>query len=222
MGLMLTMTLGRLWSRSGETLPTAGKIVDADGELLARVRAGEEAAFVALAARHHTAMLRLARSFVANTHVAEEVVQDTWLVVLRGLEGFEGRSTFRGWLFAILVNRARSTGEREHRSMAVGAGEPAVNGSRFDAAGAWASPPRHWVEESEERMFAQGLAPSIDAALSALPSLQRDVVVLRDIDGLSGQEACEVLEISEANQRVLLHRARSRLRQTLEAEMGEA
>jgi RNA polymerase sigma-70 factor (ECF subfamily) len=196
-------------------------IVDADGELLARVRAGEEDAFVQLAARHHTAMLRLARSFVANTHVAEEVVQDTWLVVLRGLERFEGRSTFRGWLFAILVNRAKSTGVREHRSMASGDGEPAVDRSRFDAAGAWASPPRHWVEESEERMFAQQLAPSIDAALSALPSRQREVVVLRDIDGLSGQEACEVLQISEANQRVLLHRARSRLRQTLEAEMRE-
>jgi RNA polymerase sigma-70 factor (ECF subfamily) len=219
MGLMLAMALGRLWSRPGGS--TDGDVVDADGELLARVRAGEEEAFAQLAARHHTAMLRLARSFVSSAEVAEEVVQDTWLVVLRGMERFEGRSSFRTWLFAILVNRARSTGVHEHRSVPVDAGGPAVDSSRFDTAGAWASPPRHWVEDSEERIFAQGMAPSIDAALSALPSRQREVLVLRDIDGLSGQEACEVLEISEANQRVLLHRARSRLRQSLEAEIGE-
>ena len=187
---------------------------------MARLRAGEEQAFVALAARHHAAMLRLARTYVASQAVAEEVVQDTWLGVLRGLDGFAGRSTFQTWLLSILVNRARSTGVREHRSVAVGDAGPVVDRSRFDATGAWMSPPQHWIEDSDDRLLAQGMAQRIQSALHELPERQREVVMLRDVDGLSGQEVCEVLQISEANQRVLLHRGRSRLRTTLEAEMG--
>jgi RNA polymerase sigma-70 factor (ECF subfamily) len=194
--------------------------VDEDAELVARLRAGEEQAFVALAARHHAAMLRLARTYVASQAVAEEVVQDTWLGVLRGLDGFAGRSTFQTWLLSILVNRARSTGVREHRSVAVGDAGPVVDRSRFDATGAWMSPPQHWIEDSDDRLLAQGMAQRIQSALHELPERQREVVMLRDVDGLSGQEVCEVLQISEANQRVLLHRGRSRLRTTLEAEMG--
>ncbi len=197
-----------------------GATADADGELLARLRAGDEQAFVLLVARHHAAMLRIARSFVASTAVAEEVVQDTWLGVLRGLEGFAGRSSFKTWIWRILVNRARSTGMREHRTVAVGDAGPAVDRARFDASGAWMSPPQHWIEDSDDRMLAQALANPIKTALRALPERQREVVLLRDVDGLSGDEVCEVLEISEANQRVLLHRGRSRLRQALETEMA--
>jgi RNA polymerase sigma-70 factor (ECF subfamily) len=196
--------------------------VDPDGELLARVRAGEEQAFVELVSRHQDSLLRLARTYVSSAAVAEEVAQDTWLAVLRGLDGFQGRSTFRTWLLHILVNRARSTGVREHRTVAVGDAGPAVDASRFDASGAWMSPPRHWVEDSDARLSAQALAAPIKMALDQLPARQREVVLLRDVDGLSGREACEVLEISEANQRVLLHRARSQLRQAIEAELGGA
>jgi RNA polymerase sigma-70 factor, ECF subfamily len=193
---------------------------EADGELVERLRAGDEQAFVALVARHHAAMLRLARSFVSSTAVAEEVVQDTWVGVLRGIGDFAGRSTFRTWLMRILVNRARSTGVREHRSVAVGDAGPVVDASRFDASGAWMSPPQHWVEDSDERMLAEALSDPIQTALGQLPSRQREVVILRDVDGLTGQEVCEVLEISEANQRVLLHRGRSHLRQALESKLG--
>jgi RNA polymerase sigma-70 factor, ECF subfamily len=196
--------------------------VDADAALVARLRAGEEAAFVALAARHHSAMLRLARTHVSSLALAEEVVQDTWLGVLRGLDSFAGRSSFQSWLMTILVNRARSTGVREHRSVPVEHSGPVVDQSRFDASGGWMSPPQHWIEDSEDRVLAQGLAQPIQNALDELPPRQREVVVLRDVDGMSGREVCEVLDISEANQRVLLHRGRSHLRQALEAEMGRA
>ena len=184
------------------------------------MRAGEEQAFTELVGRYQSSLLRLARMYVSSQAVAEEVTQDTWLAVLRGLEGFEERSSFRSWLFQILVNRARSTGVREHRSIAVGDAGPAVDASRFDASGAWMSPPQHWVEDSDERIAAESLAGPIRAALDTLPASQREVVLLRDVDGLSSEEACRVLQISEANQRVLLHRGRSRLRATLESQLG--
>jgi RNA polymerase sigma-70 factor (ECF subfamily) len=193
---------------------------DEEDELIARLRAGDEQAFVLLVARHHAAMIRLASSFVSSRAVAEEVVQDTWLGVLRGIDGFAGRSSFGTWLLRILVNRARSTGVRERRSVAIGDAGPVVDSSRFDASGAWMSPPEHWVEDSDDRLLAQGLSEELTAALEALPAHQREVVMLRDVDGLSGHEVCEVLEISEANQRVLLHRGRSHLRQVLEDELG--
>lgn len=194
--------------------------MDEDAELVARIRTGEEQAFVTLAARHHSTMQRIARTYVASAAVAEEVVQDTWLAVLRGLDGFKGRSSFQTWLLAILVNRARSTGVREHRSVAIGDAGPAVDSARFDESGAWMSPPRHWVEESDSRLLAEGLADHIQATMRELPERQREVVMLRDVAELSAREVCEALEISEANQRVLLHRGRSHLRQALEAELG--
>jgi RNA polymerase sigma-70 factor (ECF subfamily) len=193
---------------------------DPDGELVARLRAGEEQAFVQLVSRHHAAMLRLASSFVSSNAVAEEVVQDTWLGVLRGIDGFAGRSSFKTWLLRILVNRARSTGVRERRTIAVGDAGPAVDASRFDSSGAWMSPPQHWIEDSDDRMVAEGASAQIATALCELPERQRQVVTLRDVEGLSGQEVCAVLEITDANQRVLLHRGRSHLRQALEDELG--
>jgi RNA polymerase sigma-70 factor (ECF subfamily) len=200
----------------------ARSAADADSELLERLRAGDEQAFVALVTRHRSAMLHLARSYVASSAIAEEVVQDTWVAVLRGLDGFAGRSSFKTWLLRILVNRARSTGVREQRSIAIGDAAPAVDRARFDASGAWMAPPQHWVEDSDDRLLAEGLAQQIQTMLDELPPRQREVVMLRDVDGLSGEEVCDVLEISEANQRVLLHRGRSRLRQALELELTGA
>ena len=166
-----------------------------------------------LVARHNAMMLRIANSLLGDRAVAEEAVQDTWLAVLRGIDGFEGRSSLRTWILQILVNRARSAGSRERRSVPIGdAASPAVDGSRFDAAGAWTSPPQHWVEDSDDRLVASSLSGTIRTALAELPPRQRDVVTLRDVDGLTSEEVCEALDLTEGNQRVLLHRARSRLR----------
>ena len=195
---------------------------ETDAELLGRLRAGDERAFVTLVRRHHAVMLRLAAGYVPSMAVAEEVVQDTWLGVLRGIAAFEGRSSVRTWLFRILVNRARTTGARERRSVAIGDSVPAVDRSRFDATGHWAAPPERWVEEAEDRVDAAKLADRLRSAIGDLPGRQREVVLLRDVEGLSSEEVCGVLEISESNQRVLLHRARSRLRQVLETEFGRA
>ena len=189
-----------------------------DLQLIQRLRAGDEQAFTALVHRYQDAMLRLAASFVPNTAVAEEVVQDTWVGVLRGIAAFEGRASFKTWLFSILVNRARSTGVRERRSVAIGDAEPAVAASRFGPGGHWAEPPRHWADDADDRLMADKLADRIRSAIAELPDRQRQVVTLRDVDGLSGDEVCQVLQISEGNQRVLLHRGRSRVRQLLENE----
>ncbi len=189
---------------------------DEDLELLERLRAGDEEAFLALVARHNAMLLRLARSLVSSRAIAEEVVQDTWLGALRGLDGFAGRSSLKTWLMRILVNRARSTGVIEHRTVAVGDAVPAVDRSRFDASGQWMSPPQHWIEDSEDRVLAEGLADRLHATLKRLPARQREVLLLRDVEGLSSPEVCDVLDISEGNQRVLLHRGRSQLRQALE------
>jgi RNA polymerase sigma-70 factor (ECF subfamily) len=197
-----------------------------DAQLLTALRAGDERAFVALVRRHHAPMLRLASSFVPNVAVAEEVVQDTWVGVLRGIDRFEGRSSFRTWLFRILVNRARTAGARERRTIAVGDTgavsdtEAAVAASRFGGGGSWLSPPERWVEEVDDRLEAGKLAGFLRTAIEDLPDRQRQVVTLRDIEGLSSEQVCSVLEISESNQRVLLHRGRSRLRQALETRFG--
>jgi RNA polymerase sigma-70 factor, ECF subfamily len=195
---------------------------DPDADLLDRLRAGDEQAFAVLVGRYRTAMLRLASGYVPSRAVAEEVVQDTWVGVLRGIGGFEGRSSVRTWLFRILVNRARTAGVRERRSLAVEDMGAVVDQSRFDQSGHWVSPPEAWVELTEDRLVAVKMAGRVRLAIEDLPARQREVVTLRDVDGLSGEEVCAVLEISDANQRVLLHRGRSKLRQILESEFGEA
>ena len=154
-------------------------------------------------------MLALAASFVPSRAVAEEVVQDTWLAALRGLDAFEGRSSLKTWLFRILVNRARSTGSREQRSIPVADPEPAVDPSRFGGDGGWADPPEHWIEAAERRMEAGKLAGRIRAWIDDLPARQREVVLLRDVEGMSSEEVCAVLALTEGNQRVLLHRGRA-------------
>ena len=197
------------------------RCVDADIELLARLREGDEGAFVTLVARYQQPMLRLARTYVPNRAVAEEAVQDTWMGVVKGIERFEGRAAFKTWLFRILINRARSAGTQEQRHVTV---EPhhAVDPIRFDANGQWADPVERWTEDSEDRLEAATWAPTLQVGLDDLPRRQRQVVVLRDVEGLSSDEVCALLEISPGNQRLLLHRGRARLRETLEAHIAKA
>jgi RNA polymerase sigma-70 factor (ECF subfamily) len=189
--------------------------------LLGRLRAGDEDAFVDLIQRHHQAMVRVARSYVPSQAVAEEVVQETWLAALRGLPCFEGRSSVKTWLYRILLNRARSAGVKEHRQIPVEDPERAVDGRRFDRGGSWSQSPAHWADDVDDRVRAERLTKSIRIAIDELPSVQRDVVTFRDVQGMTAAEACEILGLSEGHQRVLLHRARSRLRNALEAEFGE-
>jgi RNA polymerase sigma-70 factor (ECF subfamily) len=193
--------------------------------LVTALRSGSEDAFREVVARHHQAMLRVAQLHVASRAVAEEVVQETWLAVLEGLDRFEGRSSFKTWAFRILVNRARTRGTREHRSVPFSSlhepegPEPAVSPERFQAegrfAGHWAAPPEPWdlpaqrVTESETRAV-------VDETIALLPERQRRVITLRDIDGWTSEEVCDLLDLSEGNQRVLLHRARSKVRTALE------
>ena len=191
--------------------------MESDADLIVRLRAGDERAFVSLVGRYQDQMLRLAGSFVPSRAIAEEVVQDTWLALLRGLGGFEGRSSLKTWLFQILVNRARTTGTREHRSVPVADPEPAVDPARFGAAGGWADPPQPWLEMSSDPRLVERIRDWIDL----LPPRQRQVVLLRDVEGLSTDQVCSVLAVSDANLRVLLHRGRSRLRQLIEDERKE-
>jgi len=207
-------------TRAGSWGPTL-RAVEMDGELLSRVRTGDEEAFVMLVARYQQPMLRLACSMVPNQAVAEEAVQDTWLGVVRGIEHFEGRSSFKTWLFRILVNRARSAGAHEPSDPSIETLQ-AVDPSAFDAQGQWADPLDRWTEESEDRLDAAAWVPILKAALDALPPRQREAVLLRDVEGLSNDQACSVLGISVGNQRILLHRGRSRLREILDAEMKKS
>jgi RNA polymerase sigma-70 factor (ECF subfamily) len=195
---------------------------DPDAGLVARLRAGDEQAFVALVARHQETMLRVAAGYVPSRAVAEEVVQETWIAVLRGIGGFEGRSSVRTWLFRILVNRARTAGSRERRTVAVEDMTPVVDQSRFDTAGNWVIPPEEWADRAQDMMLAAKMADRVRSAIQDLPARQREVVLLRDLEGLSSREVCGVLQISAANQRVLLHRGRGRLRQILESEFGRS
>jgi RNA polymerase sigma-70 factor (ECF subfamily) len=192
-----------------------------EAALVARLQAGDEAAFATLVRRHHRALVRVASAYVPNRAVAEEVVQDTWVGVIRGIDRFEGRSSLQTWLFHIVLNRARSTGAREHRETPTDPSGGTVSADRFDAGGHWIDPPAPWTEDVENRLTAVSMRDRIQAGLDELPANQRAVVTLRDLEGLSSEEACAALGITEANQRVLLHRGRARLRALLEDEMKE-
>ena len=193
---------------------------DPDSELVTRLRAGDESAFAELAWKYQASMLSIARGYVPSGAVAEEVVQDAWVGVLRGIGRFEHRSSFRTWLFRILVNRAISAGVRERRSLPVEDIGPVVDASRFDPGGTWHWPPEPWSDQIDDKVVAAKIASRILVAIEDLPLQQREVVTLRDVQGLSSGEACAVLGISDANQRVLLHRGRSKLRQVISSEFG--
>jgi RNA polymerase sigma-70 factor, ECF subfamily len=204
-------------ARIGAWSPTL-RTVEMDGELLSRVRCGDEEAFVMLVARYQQPMFCLACSMVPSRQVAEEAVQDTWIGVVRGFERFEGRSSFKTWLFRILVNRVRSAGSREPTDPSIETIQ-AVDPRRFDGEGQWADPVEHWTQASEDRLDAAAWVPILKSALDKLPERQRQVVLLRDVEGLSNDEACAVLGISVGNQRILLHRGRTRLREVLDAQI---
>ncbi len=192
-----------------------------DTELLERLRSGDETAFDELIGRYHTRLVRLARTFVANQQSAEDVVQDTWLAVIRGVERFEGRSSLQTWLYRICVNRARSRGLADHRLVPIDSTPASVDPARFASSGAWAEPLEPW-SNIDDRLFAQAMAPVLLSAIDRLPEGQRQVVTLRDVDGLTSSQTCDVLGITETNQRVLLHRARARLRTAVESEQRGA
>jgi RNA polymerase sigma-70 factor, ECF subfamily len=193
--------------------------MDPDVDLLAGVRAGNEADFVTLVNRYNSSLLRVARSFVPSDAIAEEAVQETWMGVVRGVDRFEGRSSFKTWLFRILINRARSAGGREYRNLPTPVPEPAVDISRFDPSGAWSEPLLSWVSDADDRVVAATWTKVLRSALDELPSRQREIVLLRDVEGMASKDVCELLGVTETNQRVLLHRGRSRLRSMLEPEM---
>jgi RNA polymerase sigma-70 factor (ECF subfamily) len=187
-----------------------------DATLVERLRAGDEAAFVDLVNRYQSRMLRLAEATVGSRAVAEEVTQDTWLGVVRGVAGFEGRSSLQTWLYRILLNRARSAVGKEAR-----AGRPDEEVERrFDASGAWITPPEPWSDRADDRLVAERMAERVQDLLPQLPESQRQVVVLRDVEGVAPADVCELLGITDGNQRVLLHRARTTLRGLLDQEMG--
>jgi RNA polymerase sigma-70 factor (ECF subfamily) len=188
-----------------------------EGELIARLRAGDERAFSVLVGMYQARLLRLARTVVTGQCAAEDVVQDTWLAVVRGVDRFEGRSSFTTWLFHILLNRARTTAGREYRTASLRGGDL---DDRCDGSGAWASPPVPWSDLVDDRVVAERLARRVREILPTLPDVQRQVVVLRDLEEVSPAAVCELLGVTDGNQRVLLHRARARIREQLAAQMG--
>jgi RNA polymerase sigma-70 factor, ECF subfamily len=186
------------------------------------LRARDDATFAALVQEYGPTMLRVARLFVRDRAVAEEVVQEAWLGVLRGIGSFEGRSSLKTWIFRILTNTAKTRAEREGRTIPFSAlreDEAAVDPERFQHEGRWtghwASPPSPW-QLPEGRLLAAEARTLIDRAIAELPAAQATVLTMRDVVGFDSTEVCNVLEISETNQRVLLHRARSKVRQALE------
>jgi RNA polymerase sigma-70 factor, ECF subfamily len=210
--------------------PVAPPELDED-ELVQRLRDGDEQAFATLLERHHASLVRLATVYVSDRADAEEVAQETWLAVLRGIHHFEGRSSLKTWIFHILVNRARTRARGQGRTVSLdalddGATWTAVEPGRFNGPdhprwpGHWASPPQSWDEEPEQRLLANETLGQIRHAINLLPPMQSQVITLRDIKGLSAEDVCALLEVSPENQRVLLHRARSRVRQVLERYLG--
>jgi RNA polymerase sigma-70 factor, ECF subfamily len=219
----------------GRSSPTPGtsaepRAADRDAALLVSLRAGDEDAFATLVTRYHATLKRVARAYVSTEAVAEDVVQETWLAVIDGLARFEERSSLKTWMFHILANKAKTRGARERRtvpfaSLAGAEDEPAVSPERFQRPGDawpghWAAPPRPW-EDPERRLASLEAREHLRAAIAALPSTQQAVLTLRDVEGLEAEEVCELLDVSAGNQRVLLHRARARVRSELERYFEE-
>ena len=208
------------------TEAVAGAVRPDETALIARLRDGDEASFEVLVAEFYPSMLAVARGYVRSRAVAEEVVQEAWVGVLRGLERFEGRSTLRTWVLRIVANVARTRAVREARSLpfssfAVEGDEPAVDPARFRGPddpfpGHWRSFPTDWRRLPEERLTSLETIELVKTAIEELPEAQRIVITMRDVAGLSSEEVCDSLDITAGNQRVLLHRARARVREALE------
>jgi RNA polymerase sigma-70 factor, ECF subfamily len=217
-GVLRPVAFGFVLPRRPKTAPIAA--VDDHG-LVARLQAGDETAFVELVDRYDRQLRRLARTFVRTDAQADDVVQETWLGVINGIDRFEERSALKTWIFRILVNRARTRAVREARqvpfSSLAGADDdgPAVDPSRFSDGG-WSQPPQPFEAQPETELLAGELRGRLAEVIDTLPEQQRTVILLRDVGGLDGPEVAEALGISEGNQRVILHRARSRVRAGLE------
>lgn len=218
--------MGQLIDRTDRGQVTAAD--SGDAELLARLRTGDESTFAQLIDDWSPVMLRVARNYVSSRHSAEDVVQDTWLGVINGLDRFEGRSSLRSWAFSILINRAKTRGARESRTVASATlGGPDETGptvdperfqgptGRYPAGWTSAGQPQSW-EEPERRAIGHEAIQLVDQALDQLPERQRLVVTMRDVHGMSADETCDALGLTPQNQRVLLHRGRAALRAALE------
>jgi RNA polymerase sigma-70 factor (ECF subfamily) len=205
-----------------------------DAKLVEALRRGDEDAFRRLIDEQGPSLLRVAMSYVASRAAAEEVVQETWVGVLKGLDGFEGRSSLRTWIFRILSNTAKTRAARDSRSTPFSSlaardqrsSEPVVDPDRFlpadhEDAGHWALPPRRW-ETPEQGLLSSEVRDVVLKAIDALPAAQRVVITMRDIEGCPAVEVCEALDISDGNQRVLLHRGRSKVRAELERYFDDA
>jgi RNA polymerase sigma-70 factor (ECF subfamily) len=203
-------------------------VVKGDVALLARLGQGDEMAFDELVTRHHSALIRMAMSYVADREVAEEVVQDTWMAVIEGFARFEGRSSLRTWIFGIMIHKAKDRGVREKRHTTFSSFESidddsdeTVDPSRFyqsgEWAGHWAFPPQPWDDQTPEKLLASQQAVDVmNRVIKALPRTLQDVLILRDVEGVDSKEICEILKITETNLYVRLHRARERVRQAVE------
>lgn len=219
------MATGHTEARSAATADEA--------RVVAALKAGDESVFASLVAQYGASMLRVASMFVSTRAVAEEVVQETWIGVLRGIDRFEGRAALKTWIFRILTNTAKTRGQREGRTVPFSSlAEPGdetdyVDLDRFTHEGRYPghwdfnARPRSWESVPDERLVAAETLARIKAAIDELPPRQRTVITLRDIDGWSSEEVCNVLELSETNQRVLLHRARSYVRNALESYIDQ-
>jgi RNA polymerase sigma-70 factor (ECF subfamily) len=203
-----------------------------ESQLIARLRKGDERTFNALVQQHHGALIRMALRYVADRDVAEEVVQDTWIAMISGLKNFEGRSSLSTWIFSILIHKAKDRGVRESKHINFSAlesydeegGEEAVDPSRFhpsgELAGHWALPPQPWDEQTPERLLASKQAfAALNKAVDELPRGLREVLVLKDVEGLESEEICARLKITETNLYVRLHRARERVRTAVEKSL---
>ena len=192
-------------------------------QLIERILDGDEEAFAELLDAHYSALIRLAMTFVRSRNVAEEVVQETWIAVLNGLSKFEGRSALKTWIFRILINRAKSRGVKEARSLPFSAlgeddedRELASDAERFTSDGTWREPPEQLEDVPEQLLIQKETRQVMEEAIKKLPENQQRVITLRDLEGWSSADVCNVLDISETNQRVLLHRARTRVRKAIE------
>jgi RNA polymerase sigma-70 factor (ECF subfamily) len=213
-----------LWS----TAVKSPGLTKAEDTLLARLRRGDEGAFDELVNQHHSALIRMAMGYVADREVAEEVVQDTWMAVIESLDRFEGRSSLRTWVCGILIHKAKDRGVREKRHTTFSAFESydddndeAVDPSRFQQtgewAGHWAFPPQPWDDQTPEKLLAsQQAVNAMQRAIDALPASLKEVLILRDVEGVDAKEVCELLKITETNLYVRLHRARERVRAAVE------
>ena len=207
----------------------AGPVRSDEAELIARLREGDERAFESVVERFYPSMLAVARGYVRSRAVAEEVVQEAWLGVLKGLERFEARSSLRTWVLQIVANIARTRAVREARSVPFSAfevegAEPAVEPERFRGAddpfpGHWRSYPTDWQTMPEAQLLSRETLDLVREAIDELPEAQRLVITLRDVTGCSPEEVCDALGVSDGNQRVLLHRARARVRARLERHL---